>query len=171
MIEQFNTVCGHSLLERGKIICIECDGNKIDNIISSNCNTYIAKIIKHRYPFIKHFRTYSLKEYCQQKLNVRNQFTGGDIRRCLLSQYYYKINRRTSDKDAFVEKWRKEHSQNYLFICSKETFVKNHWLKEHFCYVFGNPLGIIEVLKSDTKFQGINSLNAIIDDMDYIVFL
>ena len=122
-------------------------------------------------PFIRHFRTYSLKEYCQQKLKVRNQFVGGDIRRCLLSQYYYKINRRTPEKDEFIRNWRKEHSQNYLFICSDETFDKKDWLKECFCYVFGKPLGSINFLKPDTKFQGISSLKEIIDDMDYIIFL
>ena len=171
LIEQFGTCCGHSLIEKDRIMCIECDGNKIEGTWDSNLNHYINTINNNKYPFIKHFRTYSLKEYCQQKLKVRNQFVGGDIRRCLLSQYYYKINRRTPEKDEFIRNWRKEHSQNYLFICSDETFDKKDWLKECFCYVFGKPLGSINFLKPDTKFQGISSLKEIIDDMDYIIFL
>ena len=170
LIEHFDTDCGHLLLDRGRQILIGCD-NMIKNKYVSNRDSCVVMINEHKYPFIKHFRTYSLKEYCEQKLNVRHQFDGGDVRRSLLSRYYYKINTRTHDKDEFVKKWRKEHSQNYLFMCSKETFVKNHWLRECFCYIFGNSFGTVEMFRYDTKFQGITSLNEIIDEMDYIVFL
>ena len=171
LIKNFDTKAGHCLFDKGKCIGIGYSGDIIKNIWNFNYDNFISEINKHKYPFIKHFRTYSLKEYCQQKLNVRHQFTGGDIRRCLLSQYYYKINRKTSKKDEFARKWRKKHSQNYLFICSEGTFAKNKWLKNCFCYVFGKPLEMIKFLKSNTKFQGISSLKEIIDDMDYIVFL
>ena len=171
LIKHFNRLSGHGLVEKGTYICIGCDGNRITNLMTSDINDCISTINNHKIPYIKHFRTYSLKEYCEQKLKVRHQFNGGNIRRCLLSQYYYKINQRTPEKDKFVRNWRKEHSQNYLFMCSEETFSKNHWLKECFCYVFGNPFKSIELLKSDTKFQGISSLNTVIDEMDYVVFL
>ena len=171
LIKNFDTKAGHCLFENGKCIGIGCDGNIIKSIWNFNRDHFILEINNYKCPFIKHFRTYSLKEYCQQKLNIRYQFENGNIRRCLLSQYYYKINRRTLEKDEFVRKWRKEHSQNYLFICSEETFAKNKWLKNYFCYVFGNPLENIKFLKSNTKFQGICSLKEIIDDMDYIIFL
>ena len=170
LIEHFETDCGHLLLDRGRQILIGFD-NMIKNKYVSNRDSCVAMINEHKYPFIKHFRTYSLKEYCEQKLRVRHQFDGGDVRRSLLSRYYYKINTRTHDKDEFVKKWRKKHSQNYLFMCSEKTFAKNHWLRECFCYIFGNPFGTVEMFGYDTKFQGITSLNVIIDEMDYIVFL
>ena len=167
LIKRFRTLSGHCLRYGERVTKIsDYLGNEHRRYYSQNDFEIVSKE-----PYIKHFRTYSLKEYCQQKLNIRHQFNGGDVRRSLLSQYYYKINSRTTDKDEFVKKWRKEHSQNYLFMCSEETFAKNHWLKECFCYVFGNPLGTIEGLKSDMRFQGIRSLNDIIDDMDYVVFI
>ena len=167
LIKRFRTLSGHCLRYGERV-------TKISDYLGNEHRKYYSQNgfeIAPREPYIKHFRTYSLKEYCQQKLNIRHQFNGGDIRRSLLSQYYYKINSRTTDKDEFARNWRKEHSQNYLFMCSEETFAKNHWLKECFCYVFGNPFGTIEGLKSNTRFQGIRSLNEIIDDMDYVVFI
>ena len=166
-IKRFRTLSGHCLRHGERV-------TKISDYLGREYRRYYSQDdfkIAPKEPYIKHFRTYSLKEYCQQKLNIRHQFHGGDVRRSLLSQYYYKINRRTPEKDEFAKNWRKEHSQNYLFMCSEETFAKNHWLKECFCYVFGNPLGIIEGLKSDMRFQGLNPLKEIIDDMDYVVFI
>ena len=164
LIYKFITLNGHSLTKGKKQIAIDFNG-KYHNPWRVN-----LRLMKNE-PFIKHFRSYSLKEYCQQKLNVRHQFENGDIRRCLLPYYYYRINQRTPEKDEFVRKWRKEHSQNYLFMCSEGMFAKNKWLKDHFCYVFGKPFERIDIMRSDTKFQGICSLITIIDDMDYVVFL
>lgn len=171
MIEHFDIFCGHCLIDGNIRICIGCDGNKIENMWNFNHECCISSIINHKYPFIKHFRTYSLKEYCEQKLQIKHFCGIGDIRRRLPSLYYFRINTRTPEKDEFIRNWRKEHSQNYLFICSENTFANNHWLKECFCYVFGKPLGTIEMMKQNIRFQGISSLKEIINDMDYVVFL
>ena len=121
-----------------------------------------------REPFIRHFRTYSLKEYCQQKLNVRHQF-GVDIRRCLLSQYYYQINRRTPEKDEFARNWRKEHSQNYLIVTTMNSFKE--FFNKTFCYIIGNSDTKIAKMKSNFKFGGWWNLLMILEEMDYVIFI
>lgn len=123
--------------------------------------------------FIKHFRTYTIKEYCLQKLHVRKQcFEGGDMRRCLPSLYFFKINSKTPEKLKYIENYRKSIGMIYtLYVCSKETYDKNYWLHNRFCYVIGNPFGIIKRLKKDFRFEGILSLKEIIDDFDNVVFL
>ena len=120
-------------------------------------------------PFIRHFRTYSLKEYCQQKLNIRHQFNGGDIRRCLLSQYYYQINQRTHEKDEFVRNWRKEHFQNYLIVTTKKSFKE--FFNKTFCYIIENSDTKIEKIKRNTIFGGWWNFMMILEEMDYVIFI
>ena len=125
-------------------------------------------------PFVRHIRTYSLQEFLNQKYKVINQRISklNDIRRCLLSQYYFKINKWTPEKQKYIEQFRKDNGMiRILFMCSENIFNSHSFLKKHFCYVFGNPLNKFGKIKNDLKFSGISELISIIYEFDLIIFL
>ena len=166
LIKNFKTICGHVLLENNKII-----SNSINN---EETNSWRLKYpLLENEPFIRHFRTYSLKEYLDQKYRVKHQqCLDFDIRRYLLSLYYFKINQWTEQKQKYIEEYRKKNNiVRTLYVCDKETYKKYGFLKNKCCYVYGKPFENINKLKNDYKFQGINQLIEIIYDFDYIVFL
>ena len=151
LIDKFETQCGHYL---------RYNNEKIQNRIYNF--------------FIRHIRTYSLKEYLDQKYRVKHQkiCNMNDIRRYLLSLYYFKINRWTAEKQKYIEEYRlKNNIIKTLYICS-ETFYNEHSkeLKEKCCYVYGLENKAIEKIKGDFKFQGFQALKDIINDFDYVVF-
>ena len=152
LIHDFNTNHGHYLKE--------------DNIIITN---------KIRGPFIRHIRTYSLKEYLDQKYRIKHQSISltNDIRRCLLSLYYYKINKWTEEKQLYTEKYRLENNiVKVLYICTEETYEKyKDILKDCYVYMYGKEFCEIHRAKKDFVFQGINSLKDIIYDFDKVVFI
>ena len=164
LITEFTTLNGHFLrTHQYKYLTIDWAFNFRNKPIFKHFDKPCPKE-----PYIRHFRTYSLKEYCQQKLNIRHQF-GGDIRRCLLSQYYYQINQRTPEKDEFVRNWRKEHSQNYLIVTSMKSFKE--FFDKTFCYIIGNSDTKIAKMKSSFKFGGWWNLLMIIEEMNYVIFI
>ena len=95
-----------------------------------------------------------------------------DIRRSLPSLYYFKVNKRTPEKTAYFDKYRKENSLLYtLFVCSDEQYKKHNFLKNCHCYIVNAKAENISVMKCDTVFKGWVSLRIIIEDFDNVVFL
>lgn len=165
LITKFGTNSGH-LLKDYPFECLTIDWMCISrNRLNFRCFDKLAP----KEPFIRHIRTYSLKEYCQQKLNVHHQFNGGDIRRRLFSLYYYKTNQRTPEKDEFIRKWRKEHSQNYLILTTKKSFKE--FFRNTFCYVIENDDIKIARMKRNNIFGGFCNLMMLLEEMDYVIFV
>ena len=166
LIKNFRTYYGHVLSENNKKFSIDYQHKY--HFINFNDNN-----ILENEPFIRHIRTYSLKEYLDQKYRVKHQSINGNIRRYLLSQYYFKINQWTEEKQKYIEEYRKKNNIIRTLYCCSETIYEKYKdiLKDKCCYVYEKRCKLINVMKSDFKFEGINQLIEIIYDFDNIVFL
>ena len=140
-------------------------------------NTLESNSILENRPFIRHIRTYSLKEYLDQKYRIKyfslTNINKGDIRRYLLSLYYFKINQWTPEKQQYIEEYRKKNNiiRTLCIFKSFEQFNKYSKKFNNICvYICGKHFENI-VFKENYIFQGINSLKTIIYDFDNIVFI
>ena len=125
-------------------------------------------------PFIKHFRTKSLEEFARTKLFVesRKGVQGSCLRRNLPSAYYFKCNYKTPEKLKFLEEYKKAHGIVYrLFFVTRDQYNKYSFLKNQFCYIFGNPNVTGNCIHIGKSFQGFQLLKELIDDFDEFIFL
>ena len=155
LVKELKTSCGHYLLEN---------------------NHVFRNIIPHNIICIRHLRTYSLKEYLDKKYRVKHQSIAStnNIRRYLLSLYYFKINQWTPEKQRYVEEYRKKNNiiRTLYIFKSFEQFNKYSKKFNDICvYICGNPFEKLRRAKSDFIFQGIETLRTIIYDFDNIVFI
>ena len=164
LIKNFNTQLGHGLIENRKKYCIDYK-HKCCRLVFRDDN------ILENEPFIRHIRTYSLKEYLDQKYRIKYQIKTNN-RRYLLSQYYFKINQWTEQKQKYIEEYRKKNNIiRILILCSKEQYNKYKFIRNNPCYIYGNPCHINRYVSFDFNFQGIKQLIEIVYDFDYFIFL
>ena len=166
LIEKFDTRCGHYLIEHRV---------KKFNFINQNekvINNYKHKLLENE-PFIRHIRSYSLKEYLDQKYRVKHQLEIKDIRRYLLSLYYFKLNKWTIEKQSYIDEYKKNHNIiRTLYMMNEETYEKyKNIFNDQYVYIYNQDDEFISSTKIDLIFKGIKALKMIIYDFDNIVFI
>ena len=165
LIKNFNTDAGHKLIESNKYY-INC----INKNEKHDIWLYNYQLLENE-PYIRHFKTYSLKEYLYSKYR-RTFFDESKrfINYNLLSRYYFNINKLNNQKQKYIEEYKKKNNiikTFYFFHTNVYTKLYNI-LNSKICLLLNY---CNNQLKANFEYFTFNIFIEMIQNFDYIVFL
>lgn len=160
LIDSFSSFYGYCLKESGKRYIINYRKEQSNSIFHNSTNP------EPNEPFIKHFRTKSLAEYCKYKL--KTYWYENQLRHKLPTIYYFRINQKTQDKLNYIKQFNQQNGiSRILYIVP--AYIP--WLSDQYQYILGNPDNKYGKVINGSVISGTQILNYILDDFDSVIFV